>query len=188
VDALLPPLVAAFLAEWGDRTQLLTILLVSRFQRPKAILAGIALAALCNSVISAFAGVLIGDLINFRAITLMTALALLFAGAGAFFPQKQPRLETQGAGGILFASFFAFAVLEFGDKTQFVTATLAARADSIWLTTLGATVGILLANIPAALMAERFAAVLPLKAMRLAIGGFFLMAGAFIAISALRLV
>jgi len=188
MDALLPPLVAAFLAEWGDRTQLLAILLASRFQRPRPILIGIAIAALLNSLLSAGGGHLLVPLINFRAITLMTALALLFAGAGALLPQKAPRLETKGAGGVLFASFFAFGVLEFGDKTQFITATLAARADTVFLAAIGAGIGVLLANVPTVLLADRLTTTLPVRTFRLFAGLIFLVAGTITALSSLRLI
>ena len=158
------------------------------FGRAVPVLAAIALAALLNSLLSAFAGHYLVVLINFRAITLMTALALLFAGVGALMPQKPPKLEGGGRGGAFLASLFAFAVLEFGDKTQFLTATLAARADSIWLPAIGAAAGIILAATPAVLLAEHLRAAVPLRAIRLMVGLIFLLVGAIVALGALRLV
>lgn len=188
MDALLPPFVAAFLAEWGDRTQLLAALLAARFGAVRPVLGAIAVAALATSLLSALAGSMLADLINFRAITLMTALSLLFAGVGALLPQRPAKLESRGAGGAFFASLFAFAVLEFGDKTQFLTATLAARADSLWLPAFGAAMGILLAMVPAVVMGDGLASRLPLRAIRRSSGVLFLLLGAIAAISALRLV
>jgi putative Ca2+/H+ antiporter (TMEM165/GDT1 family) len=187
MDALLPPLVAAFLAEWGDKTQLLAVMLAIQFRRTNAVLLGIAAAAMLNSLAAAFVGSLITGVITFRALTLMTALALVFAGIGALLPQKPPKLHSQGAGGVMFASFFAFGVLEFGDKTQFMTTTLAARADSIWLAAIGATVGIMAATVPGVVMAERFSSALPVRAFRLTSGVILLSAGVFVALGALRL-
>jgi Ca2+/H+ antiporter, TMEM165/GDT1 family len=187
MDALLPPFVAAFLAEWGDRTQLLACLLAARFAAPRAVMAGIALAALANSLLAAFGGHLLADYINFRAITLMMALALLFAGVGALWPQRPPKLEGSGRAGAFLASLFAFGVLEFGDKTQFITATLAARADSLWLTGFAAAAGIVLASMPAVLLADRLSATIPLKALRIGVGLLFLLLGVIAAISALRI-
>lgn len=187
MDALLPPFVAAFLAEWGDRTQLLACLLATRFGAPRAVLAGIALAAFANSLLAAFGGHLLADYINFRAITLMMALALLFAGVGALWPQRPPKLEGSGKAGAFLSSLFAFGVLEFGDKTQFVTATLAARTGSIWLTALAATGGIILATLPAVLLADRLSATVPLKAIRIGVALLFLLLGGIAAISALRI-
>lgn len=187
MDALVPPFLAAFLAEWGDRTQLLAALLAVRFGRVRPVLAGIALAAFANSLLSAFAGHLLTDIINFRAISLMTAIALLFAGVGAFLPQKSPKLEG-GKTRAFLASLISFGILEFGDKTQFLTATLAARADSIWLPAFGATAGTLLAVAPALIMGDRLAERVPLRSLRMAAGILFSLFGAILAISALRLV
>ena len=187
MDALLPPFVAAFLAEWGDRTQLLAGLLAARFGAPRSVLAGIALAALANSLFAAFGGHLLAAYINYRAITLMMALALLFAGIGALWPQRPPKLEGSGRAGAFLASLFAFAVLEFGDKTQFITATLAARTDSLWLTGFAAAAGILLASIPAVMLADRLSATVPLKAIRIGTGALFTLLGVIAAITALQL-
>lgn len=187
MDALLPPLVAAFLAEWGDKTQLLAVLLSIRFRRARPVLIGIAAAALLNSALAAAAGLLIAEMLTFRALTLMAALALIFAGAGGLLPQKAPKLESHGAGGVAFASFFAFAVLEFGDKTQFVTTTLAARADSVWLAAIGAAAGIIAASVPAVLLAERFSATFPLRGIRVTAGLILFAAGIVTALGALRL-
>jgi Ca2+/H+ antiporter, TMEM165/GDT1 family len=187
MDALLPPLVAAFLAEWGDKTQLLAIMLSIRFRRVRPILAGVILAAFLNSLAASFAGSLIAHMVTFRALTLMAALALILAGADGLLPQKAPKLHSQGAGGVAFASFFAFGVLEFGDKTQFITTALAARSDSIWLAAIGATIGIAAANTPAIIMAERFSATFQLRPIRIVAGTILLCAGVVIALGALRL-
>jgi len=141
LDSLLPPLVGTFLAEWGDRTQFLVILLAARFGGSARMLAGIAAAAILNSLLAAFGGKLIAEIINFQAITLMMAIALLFAAAGGFWPQTAPKLAGAGTAHAMWISFFAFGVLEFGDKSQFLTATLAARSQSWWLAGLGAGAG-----------------------------------------------
>ena len=131
MEALLPPLVAAFLAEWGDKTQLLAAMLAIRFPSRNSVLFAIGLATLLNAALSAFAGSFLIGLISFRARTLMTALALLLAGAGALFPSRSPRLKSRGRGGMVIASLFAFGVLQFGDKTQFITACLAAERCAV---------------------------------------------------------
>ena len=187
MDALLPPFVAAFLAEWGDRTQLLAILLAARFRSPRLVLAGIAAAALANGMISAFGGRLLADIVPFRAITLMTGIALLLAGAGALLPRKPATFEGSGRAGAFLASFFAFAVLEFGDKTQFVTVALAGRTGSFWLTGLGAAAGVTLASAPAVFLQERLGTILPLTAIRIGAAVLLLIAASAAAISALRL-
>jgi putative Ca2+/H+ antiporter (TMEM165/GDT1 family) len=78
-------------------------------------------------------------------------------------------------------------VLEFGDKTQFLTFTLAARADSLWLAAMGATAGILAAAAPAVLLGDRLGEVLPLRQIRLGASLLFLIVGVIAAAGALRL-
>ncbi len=188
MDALLPAFVATLLAEFGDKTQLLAMLLAIRFHRVAPVLAGIAVAAAANSLIAALGGAVVGELIPFRALTLLTALALIFAGIGALWRQKPPTLSGYGPIGIFATSALGVFILEFGDKTQFITFALAARADSAWLTAAGATAGIVVAAAPAVLLADRFEAIVPLRAVRAVAGMLMLLTGAIVAIYALRLV
>lgn len=188
MDALLPAFLAALFAEIGDKTQFLAVLLAARFPRHGGVLAGIAVAALANSLIAAAGGQLVHMLVNHRAIALMTALALLSAGAGSLWRGKPPRLEGKGRGGAFWASAFAFFVLEFGDKTQFLTMTLAARADSFWLAGIGAAAGIILASAPAVMLGAGLPKALPLVAMRIGAGLLFITIGTVVALGALRLI
>lgn len=188
MDALLPTFLAALLAEFGDKTQILAGLLAMRYRRNGAVLAGIAVAALANSLIAAAGGRLVADLVNFRAISLMVALALLAAGAGGLLRQREPALSSHGRLGAFAASAIAMFILEFGDKTQFLTLTLAARADSLWLAAIGGAAGIIVAAIPAVALAERFKATLPARAPRIGISLLFLLVGFIVAVSALRLI
>lgn len=187
MDAFLPPLLAAFLAEWGDRTQLLAMMLALRFRGSPQVLGGIALAAAVNAAISAFAGSLLATIINFQAISLMTALALMLAGGAALLPQRPPRLGPSAEQNALWASFLAFLLLGFGDKTQFLTMTLAARAHAVPLTAMGAAIGVVLANAPAVFLGDRLPAVLPLRMIRIAAGILLLMAGVIGALLILEL-
>lgn len=187
MDALLPAFVAAGLAEIGDRTQLLAILLAMHFRRPGAVLAGIGVAALANSLLAAFGGTMVHDMVNHRAIGLMLAVGLVLAGAGGFLRPRAPTLSRYGPIGAFGTSALGFLILEFGDKTQLLTLAIAARADSFLLAGLGAAAGILLANAPAVLLAEAWPRVVPLRAIRAGVGVLFLIAGAVMAVGALRL-
>ena len=88
MDALVPAFIVALLAELGDRTQLLAMLLGSRFRAPAAVLAGIAVAAIVNMGIAGAVGMEIAALIPHRAVQLMTGLALLLAASGAMLRVK----------------------------------------------------------------------------------------------------
>ena len=187
MDALLPTFLAAFIAEWGDRTQLLAMMLALRFNGSPRVLVGIAAAAIVNGLVSAYFGSLIADYVNFRAFTLLTALALAFAGGGMFLTPEPPKLATYGTDSALIASFLGFAILSFGDKTQFVTMAFAARTDSMLLAGLGAAGGIILANAPAVLLGSRMPEVIPMRIFRIGGGVLLLIAASIGAISALQL-
>jgi Ca2+/H+ antiporter, TMEM165/GDT1 family len=187
LDALLTSFVAALLAEWGDKTQLLLVAFAIRYRRPLPILAGAAVAAFANSLIAAGGGILLNGFITLRAISLLVALALIFAGAGGFFRSKQPDMASTWRTGPFLTTAVCFFLLEFGDKTQFLTFSLAAQFNSFALASAGATAGVLVAGAPAAILADRFAATLPLRAIRLGIGILFLVIGFIIAVNALRL-
>jgi putative Ca2+/H+ antiporter (TMEM165/GDT1 family) len=188
LDALLTSFVAAALGEWGDKTQLLLIALAVRYRRPLPILAGIFVAALANSLIAAFGGVLVHSMITLRATSLLVALALVFAGvAGLIRPRPYESAGTSRAGPFLVAAA-SFFVLEFGDKTQFLTFALAAQFNAFALAAAGATAGVMASSLPAALLGDRLARAVPLKGLRIALGALFLAIGLFVGISALRLV
>ena len=188
MDALLTSFVAAMLGEWGDKTQLLVIALAARYRRPFPILAGVLVAALANSLIAAFGGILVNSMIVPRAASLLVALALVFAGiAGLIRPRPYESDGTSRAGPFLVAAA-AFFVLEFGDKTQFLTFALAARFDAFGLAAAGATAGILVSSLPAALLGDALARAVPLKGLRIGLGALFLAIGLFVAVNALRLV
>lgn len=188
MDALLTTFVAAALAEWGDKTQLLVIALAIRYRRPLPILAGVFVAALANSLIAAFGGTLVHSMITLRAISLLVALALVFAGvAGLIRPKPYESAGTSRAGPFLVAAA-AFFVLEFGDKTQFLTFALSAQFNAFALAAAGATAGVMVSNLPAALLGDQLAKSVPLKAIRIGLGVLFLLIGLVVAVNALRLV
>jgi putative Ca2+/H+ antiporter (TMEM165/GDT1 family) len=188
VEPLLTSFVAAALAEWGAKTQFLVVALAARYRRPLPILIGIALAAIANSLIAAYAGALVHDRVPLRALSLLTALALLFAGAEGLFPARAKPMAQSWRTGPFVTTFACFFLLEFGDRTQFVTAAIAARFDAFALAGCGAAVGILLSTVPAAALGERLTRVMPVRAIRLTAAGLFLLSGFITAVTALRLV
>lgn len=188
MDALLSALVAALLAEWGDRTQLLVVALAVRYRSVTPILLGVLVGALANSMLAAAGGVLVGDMITLRAMSLLVALALLFAGVGGLIGRKTPDMGEGWKVGAFVTTAVCFFLLEFGDKTQFLTFSIAGRFDSLVLAGLGATVGVVAANIPAMVLGERLKEIVPLTAVRLTTAFLFIIIGFIVAVNALRLV
>jgi putative Ca2+/H+ antiporter (TMEM165/GDT1 family) len=185
MDALVTAFVAAFLAEWGDKTQLIVAMLAGTTRRPATVLIALFLAALASNVVAALAGVYIAGTITIRAMTLMTALALLFGGASGLVMRKAK--ERAPARLLLPGAVILLLAAELGDRTQFLTFALAGRFDSAPLAAAGATAGTFAACLPAALLGERLGETVPLRAIRYSVAAVFLIAGFIAAVKALQL-
>lgn len=188
MDPLLPALLTGLAAEIGDKTQLLVMLLAVRFARPLPIIAGVAMAAIVNSLVAGYAGALMHDMIGDRALSLFVAIALIAIGAGGFWPQKPHDTARDWRLGAFATTAIAFVILEFGDKTQLATGAFAARGDAPLLAAIGAAIGITAANVPAAILGPELARRVPIKAIRYAAAALFLVIGCWIALTALMLV
>jgi hypothetical protein len=106
-----------------------------------------AVAALANNALAAAGGVLINGMITLRAISLLVAIALIFAGVAGFIRQKdEADMGSTWKTGPFVTTAACFFLLEFGDKTQFLTAALAAQYDAFALAAAGATAGVVIAN------------------------------------------
>ncbi len=156
------------LAEIGDKTQLLALLLAARFRRPWPIVAGILVATLLNHALAAWLGALVAQWLQPSMLRWIVAGSFL---AVALWTLKPDKLDGEGerlpARGAFVATTIAFFVAEIGDKTQVATVLLAARYSPLWEVVAGTTIGMLLANVPVVLLGSRFADRLPLKAARL---------------------
>jgi putative Ca2+/H+ antiporter (TMEM165/GDT1 family) len=186
MDALVTAFVSAALAEWGDRTQLIVALLAARSGRPLPVLIGLLAAALVSCAVAAFAGNLIAGTITIRAMTLMVALALLFAGIAGLIRRGPPPIGSDRTP-LLIAAFILCLAAEMGDRTQFLAFALAGRFDAPSLAAAGATAGIVAAGLPAALLGARFQQVVPVRAIRLGGAFLFLIAAFLVAIQGLQL-
>lgn len=188
MDALLASFVAVALAEWGDKTQLLVLALVMRDGRVGPTLAGVTVGALANALLAAGAGIVLGDFITPRAIALLLVVALLFVGVGALIRPDEPELEpSRSASPFLIAAAGVF-LAELGDKSQFLTAALAAQFNSFPMIAVGAAAGAVAVAIPAALLGDRFVTLVPVKAIRAVTACVFLLAGAVVAVRSLGLI
>lgn len=180
--------VAALLAQVTGRTAWLSAILASRFTSPLPLILGTALALALGNAVAAAGGAVIGARLSPNARDLLLAFALLAAGVAAVWPLHVPdRLERWRTGPFL-TSLFGVSILAAGDSTQFLTLAIAGRGTSPALAAVGATLGALAVNIAAILGGEEARRSLPMTAIRTTIGGVFLVGGAALAVSALRLV
>ena len=180
-------LVAAALAQVGDRSAWLAAILADRYG-PGRVIAMAALALIAASGIAAVAGAVLAPMLAPNAKQLMLALAILLQGGGALFPAKVPeRLERWRIGAFATSALGLF-ILAFGDGVQFIVLALAARAGLPWLAAIGATLGSLAVIAPAAILGEAGWTALPLVALRRATGALFVLASLWIGLAALRLI
>ena len=126
-----------------------------------------------------------GQLINLRAATLLTALALLFAGASGLIRRRRPKPATTNLP--LLTAFILGLAAEMGDRTQFLTFALSGRFDSPALAAAGATMGALGACLPAFFLGARLESATPFRTIRYAGAALFLITGFIVAVQALQL-
>ena len=158
LESLLIPTAIVALAEIGDKTQLLALLLAARFRQPWPIIWGIVVATLANHFAAGALGNWVASL--FSAATLAWVLAACFAAVALWtlIPDKlddedSPALNRYGP---FLTTLVAFFLAEMGDKTQVATVMLAAQYPHFVLVVLGTTLGMLLANVPVVLAGTEY--------------------------------
>jgi putative Ca2+/H+ antiporter (TMEM165/GDT1 family) len=168
------------IAEIGDKTQLLAIVLATRFRRPVPIILGILVATLANHALAATAGFFLSHFLNGQWFRYAVALGFIAMGVWALVPDKIDEDEAQpklGKTGVFLTTLVAFFLVEIGDKTQIATAALAARFHAIALVTAGTTLGMMLANVPAVYLGEAATRVVPMHVIRIVAALIFLSLG-----------
>ena len=154
------------LAEIGDKTQLLALMLAARFRRPGAIIAGILVATLLNHALAAWLGAWVAAWLQPDVLKWLVAASFAAVALWSLKPDTLDDGESLPARGAFVATLIAFFLAEIGDKTQVATVLLATRYEPLWEVVAGTTVGMLLANVPVVMLGSRFARRLPLKAAR----------------------
>lgn len=166
------------IAEIGDKTQLLAIVLTARFRKPVPIILGILCATVTNHLLAAAGGYFIADLLKGFWFQIGVSLAFIAMAAWTLVPDKMDDdTELHDGTSAFLATLVAFFFVEIGDKTQIATVALAARFHSVALVATGTTLGMLLADIPAVLLAEKATEIVPLTYVRAAAAAIFLVLG-----------
>jgi len=187
MDAFLTSAGLVALAEIGDKTQLLAILLATRFRKPLPIVLGILAATLANHALAAFAGHLAADYLSGRWFHIAVAASFIVMGLWTLVPDtldadEQPRSH----GGVFLTTLVAFFFVEMGDKTQLATVALGARFANLVAVVAGTTAGMMLANVPAVLLGNALVQRISLKAVRILAALSFIAVGAWLLVEALR--
>ena len=169
MEALLTSTLSVAIAEIGDKTQLLALLLICRFKKPWPIIAGMLVATLLNHAGAAWIGEFISRWLDPRIMTWLVAGAFIAMAIWILVPDKMDDEESSlDKYGPFMATFVLFFIAEIGDKTQIATVLLAAKYDSLTQVIAGTTLGMMLANVPVVLLGKLGADRLPLKGIRIA--------------------
>lgn len=176
------------LAEIGDKTQLLALLLVLRFRRPWPIVLGIFVATVANHALAGALGQLVSNFLSDTWLYTLLAISFIAVAGWTLIPDKLDDDETPSISryGAFFATLVAFFIAEMGDKTQIATVVLAAQFDAYLWVVLGTTLGMMLANVPVVFMGNAAATKLPLDLIRRVASGAFLLMGLYAAWLAYR--
>ena len=177
MEAFLVSISTVGIAEMGDRTQLLSLMLAARYRKPWPILAGILLATLANHAAAGFVGVWFGALLTPAVLDAVVGLSMLGMAVWTLRPDTLDEgSETRRTSAFL-ATLVAFFIAEIGDKTQIATAALAAAYENFVAVVAGTTAAMLLANVPVVFFGKAFADRLPLRAIHYGASGLFAVLG-----------
>ena len=186
MDALFVSTLAVAIAEIGDKTQLLALVLAARYRKPWPIIAGILAATVLNHAMAAWLGSLVSGWISPEVLRWGVVISFAAVAAWALVPDKLDEDEVKPPRfGAFVATLIAFFIVEIGDKTQVATVVLAAQYSPLWQVIAGTTLGMAIANVPVVLLGSRFAAKLPLKAARYAAAAIFAALAVWVAVGGL---
>lgn len=160
-------ILAVVLAEMGDKTQLLALLLATKFRKPVPIILGILVATLLNHGMAGALGAWITSVLTPDVLRWILAISFIGMGIWMLIPDKEdgasiehPWIKRMGVFGATFITFF---LAEMGDKTQIATVGLAMHYSNALLVVIGTTIGMLIADVPAIWAGEKFSEKIPMN-------------------------
>ena len=182
LEALLVSTGVVALAEIGDKTQLLALLLAARFRKPLPIIAGIFVATLLNHAFAAAVGTWITTVLPPGVLRWALGLSFIAMAIWTLVPDKVDDAAPEQAPrwGVFGTTVVAFFLLEMGDKTQIATVMLAAKYAALTSVVIGTTLGMMLANVPAVLLGEVAARKLPMRLVHSIAAAIFLVIGVLV--------
>lgn len=169
LQTLLISTLTVALAELGDKTQLLALVLAAKYRKPWTICLGILLATVVNHTLAGTFGAMVAHWLSPQMLRVLVALSFLGIAAWTLVPDKVDDEDAARGGrrSVLLATVISFFLAEIGDKTQIATAVIAAEYHPLWQVVAGTTCGMLIADVPAVWLGARFAKRFPLRVTRL---------------------
>lgn len=178
METFLTSTVTVALAEIGDKTQLLSLLLAARFSNKLAIVAGILVATILNHAVSAWFGTWLSQFLLGTTGSIILSVSFIVMALWLLIPDKEDDDAVKYMQyGAFIVSTILFFLAEIGDKTQVATVALAANYQSVVLVTMGTTLGMLAANVPVVYAGDAIMKRIPLHYTRAFAAGVFALVG-----------
>jgi hypothetical protein len=157
------------LAEMGDKTQLLALILAVRFRKPWPIVLGILVATLVNHGLAGAVGAWVTTFVGPEILRWVLAASFIAMAVWMLIPDKIEDEETDAVPrwGVFGTTVVAFFLAEMGDKTQIATVMLAARYNAYFYVVAGTTLGMMLANAPVVWLGERMTRLVPMRVVHI---------------------
>lgn len=167
------------LAEMGDKTQLLSLVLAARFRKPWPIVMGILLATLVNHALAGAVGAWITSYLGENAMRWILGLSFIGMAVWMLIPDKldEDGVTEHSRWGVFGTTLVAFFLAEMGDKTQIATVMLAAKYNAYLWVVAGTTLGMMLANAPVVWLGDKLVKRVPIRLVHVVSAVIFLVLG-----------
>jgi len=167
------------LAEIGDKTQLLAFILAARSKKPVPIILGIIAATIVNHGLAGALGAWLTTTVSPEILRWVLGLSFIGMAIWTMIPDKIEEEETQVAKkfGVFGATLITFFLAEMGDKTQIATVVMAAHYAAPLAVVIGTTLGMLIADVPAAFVGDKLANKIPMKLVHSIAAAIFALLG-----------
>ena len=168
------------LAEMGDKTQLLSLVLAARFRKPLPIVLGIFVATVVNHALAGAVGAWITSYLGENALQWSLGISFVAMAVWMLIPDKldEDEVSSHSKWGVFGATVVAFFLAEMGDKTQIATVMLAAKyVGSYFWVVAGTTLGMMLANAPVVWLGDKIVKKVPIRTVHMISAVIFLVLG-----------
>ena len=183
IEAFLVSTGVVALAEIGDKTQLLALVLAARYRKPIPIVLAIFVATLANHALAGALGGWLASAVSLQVLRWALGLSFIAMALWMLIPDQHDESDAAPPRfGVFVTTLFAFFMLEMGDKTQIATVALAAKYASVVAVIAGTTIGMMIANVPAVLLGDVAAKRLPIRLVHVIAAGVFLVLGVVVLI------
>lgn len=166
MDMIVQSFLLVVASEMGDKTQLLALVLASRFRKPWTIMAGILVATLLNHGLAAWIGGWVSSFVSPLVLSWILAITFFAFAFWLLIPDKDEGMPREQRFGPFLTTTIVFFLAEMGDKTQFATVALGAKFNAPIIVTLGTTAGMLVADGLAVFFGDKLTDRIPMKWVR----------------------